>query len=70
METLDAKDGEVIVFGWVVFPSRAIRDLAMKKVPEDPRVAELVSNLIHPEKGVFDPGRMAYGGFKPLIQVG
>lgn len=69
-ETLDAADGEVIVFGWVVFPSKEIRDLSMKKVAEDPRVAELVTKLTHPENGVFQPDRMVYGGFKPLIQVG
>lgn len=69
MESLDAIKGEVIVFGWVVFPSRAIRDMAMKKVPEDPRIAEKIGALIHPEKGIFDPGRMVYGGFKPLIQL-
>jgi uncharacterized protein YbaA (DUF1428 family) len=70
IETLDAADGEVIVFGWVVFPSKEIRDLSMKKVPEDHRVAELVAKLTHPENGIFRPDRMVYGGFKPLIQVG
>ena len=69
IETVDAKEGEVIVFGWVVFPSKEIRDLANKKVPTDPRMTELVAPLTNPEKLVFDPSRMAYGGFKPLIQT-
>jgi len=68
-ETIDAKADEEVVFGWVVFPSREIRDTANKKVPEDPRMTELVSPLINPEKLIFDAGRMVYGGFKPLVQL-
>jgi len=70
VDTLDAKEGEVIVFGWVVFPSREIRDLANKKVPEDPRIAELIGSIMEPGKEIFQADRMVYGGFKPLIQVG
>ena len=69
IETVDAKEGEEIVFGWVVFPSKEIRDLANKKVPEDPRMTELVVPLTNPEKLIFDASRMVYGGFKPLIQL-
>src|SRR5688500_5938219 len=35
---VQAKDDEVIIFSWVVYPSREIRDAAMKKVMEDPRL--------------------------------
>lgn len=68
IETVDAKEDEEIVFGWVVFPSREIRDLANKKVPKDPRMKELVEPLINPEKLIFDASRMVYGGFKSLVQ--
>lgn len=68
VETVDAKADEEIVFGWVVFPSKEVRDLANKKVPEDPRMAELVAPLNNPEKLIFDASRMIYGGFKPLVQ--
>lgn len=68
LETVDAKEDEEIVFGWVVFPSKEIRDLANKKVPTDPRMTELVAPLTHPEKLIFDASRMVYGGFKPLVQ--
>ena len=67
-ETTDAKEGEEIVFGWVTFPSKEIRDLANKNVPTDPRITELVTKLTKPEKLIFDAGRMVYGGFKPLVQ--
>ena len=68
IETVDAKEDEEIVFGWVVFPSKETRDLANKKVPTDPRMAELVAALTNAEKLIFDASRMVYGGFKPLVQ--
>lgn len=54
------KDNELVVFAWVVYPSREARDIIMKKVFEDPRLQE---NSDMP----FDMNRMAYAGFKPLV---
>lgn len=68
IETLNAKDDEVIVFGWVVFPSKEIRDLANEKVPLDSRMTELVAPLTNSEKLIFDASKMVYGGFKPLVE--
>ena len=68
VEAVDAEEGEEVVFGWVVFPSKEIRDRANRKVPADPRMAEIVAPLTNPEKLIFDAGRMVYGGFNPLIQ--
>ena len=68
-EVVDLKEDEVIVFGWVVFPSKETRDLANKQVPTDPRMAELVAPLTDPERLIFDAGRMVYGGFQPLVQL-
>ncbi len=59
-----ATDGEVIVFGWVEFESRAARDLANDKVAADPRMADLVKSA----NSGFDAERMAYGGFQLLVQ--
>lgn len=67
-ETVDVKEDECIIFGWVVFPSKEIRDLANKKVPSDPRMKELVTPLTIPDKLIFDGSRMVYGGFQPLVQ--
>ncbi|MEX0813764.1 MAG: DUF1428 domain-containing protein [Chitinophagales bacterium] len=66
-ETIDAKEEEEIVFGWVVFPSKEIRDSANKKVAADPRMKELIAPLTD-HKLIFDASRMVYGGFKPLVQ--
>ena len=64
VDVLSASENETIVFGWVVFESREARDLANEKVSTDPRMERLVTSV---DSG-FDPERMAYGGFKPLIQ--
>jgi uncharacterized protein YbaA (DUF1428 family) len=68
IETVDAKEDEEIVFGWVVFPSKEIRDIANKKVSTDPRMTKIVAPLTNPNKLIFDGSRMVYGGFKPLVQ--
>ncbi len=67
-KTMDAKENEEIVFGWVVFPSKEVRDVANTKVPLDPRMANLVAPLIQPNKLVFDASKMLYGGFRLLVQ--
>ncbi|MDJ0917941.1 MAG: DUF1428 family protein [Woeseiaceae bacterium] len=59
-----AGDEEVVVFGWVEFESRSARDTANEKVASDPRMVELMDAS---DSG-FDATRMAYGGFRPLIQ--
>jgi uncharacterized protein YbaA (DUF1428 family) len=63
-----AKENEAIVFGWVVFPSKEVRVLANKQVPNDPRITALVAPLTNAERLIFDASRMAYGGFEPLVQ--
>lgn len=68
IKTLGAKEDEAVVFGWVVFPSKEIRDLANKQVPADPRMTALVAPLTNPERLIFDARKMVYGGFKPLVQ--
>ncbi len=68
-KTMEVKENEQLIFGWVVFPSKEIRDEANKKVPQDPRMETLVKPLLDPEKMIFDANRMLYGGFKSFIEV-
>lgn len=68
IEVVDLKKDEVIVFGWVLFPSKKTRDLANKQVPNDPRMTELVTPLTESKKLIFDASRMVYGGFQALVQ--
>ncbi len=63
-DVLEAEGDETIVFGWVVFESRESRDLANKKVANDPRMAD----LIDPFAIGFDAARMAYGGFRTFLE--
>jgi len=67
IDVLDLKEDEVAVFGWVLFPSKEIRDLANKQVPNDPEMAELVDPLTDPDRLIFDASRMVYGGFLSLV---
>ncbi|MAX81650.1 MAG: RNA signal recognition particle [Crocinitomicaceae bacterium] len=67
IEVTDLKEDEVVVFGWVVFPSKEIRDQANQQVPNDPRMAELVAPLTNSKRLIFDASRMVYGGFQSLV---
>ena len=58
---------EAVVFGWTVFDSREARDEANQKVPKDPRMGALVGPLLNPERMIFNPKRMVYGGFEQLV---
>lgn len=60
-----AKRGEVVVFSWIVYKSKAVRDRVNKKVMSDPRLADMMDPAAMP----FDVKRMAYGGFKVFVEV-
>ena len=57
------KSGETVFFSYIVFKSRAHRDAVNKKVMKDPALAAMVN-----QKMPFDFKRMAYGGFKVLVE--
>ncbi|MEM1339002.1 MAG: DUF1428 family protein [Bacteroidota bacterium] len=67
IDVVEVKEDEVVVFGWVVFPSKAVRELANTQVPKDPRITELVPPLTDPKRLIFDARRMVYGGFESLV---
>ncbi len=57
------KDDETVVFSWILWPSREVRDSAMKKVMEDPR--------LQPDRNPmpFDGKRLIYGGFETIVDA-
>ena len=59
------KPGETVVFSWIVYKSRAHRDRVNAKVMKDPRMIK----MMNPTKDVFDAKRMAYGGFKVIVDL-
>ena len=63
--SVKARPGETVVFSYVTYPSRKVRDAANKKVMTDPRLKDMM-DLTNPP---FDMGRMFFGGFKTLVQA-
>ena len=57
------------MFGWIAYQSREERDRINTCIETDDRVAMLVAPLIDPLDRVFNPARMAFGGFRPFIEV-
>lgn len=55
-----AEDGEVVVFSWIEWPSREVRDAGMKAVMEDARMRGMTMP--------FDGQRMVFGGFRPVLE--
>ncbi|MFY9549618.1 MAG: DUF1428 domain-containing protein [Thermoanaerobaculia bacterium] len=59
------KPGEALLFSWIIYKSRAHRDRVNAKVMKDTRITSMVANESMP----FDFKRMAYGGFKVLVEA-
>jgi uncharacterized protein YbaA (DUF1428 family) len=59
------KRGETVAFSWIVYRSRAHRDRVNARVMKDPRLAKMMD----PKAMPFDVRRMAYGGFKVLVDA-
>ena len=57
------KEDETVVFSWVTWPSRQVRDAGMKKVMADPRMQPGVNPM------PFDGQRLIYGGFEVLVEA-
>ena len=57
------KPDETVVFSWVTWPSRQVRDEGWKKVMADPRLQP--DNNPMP----FDGKRMIYGGFQTIVDL-
>ena len=55
--------GETVVFSWIVWPSKAVRDASHGKMASDPRFDP--KNAPWP----FDGKRMIYGGFVPIVEA-
>ena len=60
-----AKKGEVVVFSWIVYKSRAHRDRVNAAVMKDPRLAAMMD----PKNMPFDCKRMCYGGFNVRVDA-
>lgn len=61
------QEDELVIFGWVSFPNKQIRDKANEAVRQDDRMPSIVNPLLNPERLIFDSKRMIYGGFQAFI---
>jgi uncharacterized protein YbaA (DUF1428 family) len=59
------KRGEIVVFSYIVYRSRAERDHVMKKVMKDKRIDTMMKSKTIP----FDAKRMIFGGFKTMVDA-
>jgi len=61
-QAVKLEEDETVVFGWVVFESRAERDRINALVMRDPRLAGM-----NPKTLPFDGMRMFWGGFELFV---
>jgi uncharacterized protein YbaA (DUF1428 family) len=59
------KPGETAFFSFIIYRSRAHRDQVNKRVMKDPRIQKMMK----PGQEPFDMKRMAYGGFRAIVQL-
>ena len=59
------KRGEVVIFSYIVYKSRAARDRCIKNVMKDKRLAK----MMNPKDMPFDTKRMFWGGFKTRVTM-
>jgi uncharacterized protein YbaA (DUF1428 family) len=55
------QEDESVVFSWITWPSKAVRDAGMPKVMQDPRMANSGTPM------PFDGKRMIFGGFQTVV---
>ena len=64
-QSVKLKSGEMVVFSYIVYKSRAHRDRVNAKVMKDPRIVPMMDLKTMP----FDGKRLIFGGFKLLVEV-
>lgn len=60
---VQAREGEVVVFSWITYPSREARDAINAKVIVDERLKH------DHENAPFDGKRLIYSGFKTFLSL-
>lgn len=54
---------ETVVFSWITWPSKQVRDEGMRKVAADPRLQPDTNPM------PFDGKRLIYGGFQMIVRA-
>jgi len=58
---VQCKEDETVVFSWIVWPSKEIRNSGMQKVMNDSRMSDESNPM------PFDGKRLIYGGFQMIL---
>lgn len=61
-QSVKCKADETVVFSWIVWPSKEVRNNGMEKVMQDARVSD--ENNPMP----LDSSRLIYGGFQMIVR--
>ena len=64
-QAVKLKAGEVVMFSWVTYPTKAVRDKVNKQIRVDPRLADMMTPGTMP----FDGKRMVFGGFRTFVEL-
>ena len=59
-----AEEDENVVFSWIVWPSKQVRNDGHNKMMSDPRMEDMFADGMP-----FDGKRMIFGGFVPLFDT-
>lgn len=57
-----AQEGEVVVFSWIEYPSKEVRDAVMQRMMSEPAMQEI-------GEMPFDGKRVIFGGFMPILDA-
>jgi uncharacterized protein YbaA (DUF1428 family) len=63
-QAVKLKEGEVVIFSYIVYKSRRDRDRVNKAVMADERISSL-----DPKSMPFDMKRMFWGGFRSIVEM-
>lgn len=63
-ESAGAKRNETVIFAWIVYKTKAQRNRVNAAVMKDPRIEKMCGKDMP-----FSVERMAYGGFKVLVEA-
>jgi uncharacterized protein YbaA (DUF1428 family) len=60
---VQAKEDENVIFSFIIWPDKEVRDAAWEKIMSDPEMQPGAEEM------PFDGKRMFWGGFKPLLNT-
>lgn len=61
-KAVQCQQNEAVVFSWITWPSKEVRDNGWKTAMEDPRMKDCTPESMH-----FDGKRMIFGGFETIV---